>query len=123
MRQTIMNVTMFEVEEKTTMNKKLRESFDNIRNVTKFVKESQLTWLEHVLRMDPEKNARKLVNAWIQHPPCDRGQPQHNLRHSYRKALAAIGKTQEDDVQAPFKKWMSDIEDLPQGSWRIDICK
>jgi hypothetical protein len=30
----IMNVTMFEVEEKRTTNKKMRESFDDIRNVT-----------------------------------------------------------------------------------------
>jgi hypothetical protein len=26
-------------------------------------------------------------------------------------------------VQAPLKKWVSDIEDLPQGSWSLDIRK
>ena len=51
----IMNITMFKVEEKRiTKNRKLRESFDNIRNITNFIEESkQLTWLERVLTMDP----------------------------------------------------------------------
>ena len=43
----IMNITMFEVEEKRITNRKLRESFDNIRNITEFTKERQLTWLEN----------------------------------------------------------------------------
>ena len=46
-----LNITMYEVEEKRIRNKKLRELFDNIRNITEFVKERQLTWLEHILRM------------------------------------------------------------------------
>jgi hypothetical protein len=49
-----MNITMFEVEEKRITNRKLRESFDNIRNITELVKERQLTWLEHILKMDPK---------------------------------------------------------------------
>jgi exonuclease III len=119
----IMNVTMFEVEERRITNKQMRETFDNIRNISEFIKERQLTWLEHVLQMDPTKNTRKLVNAWIQHPRRG-GQPQHNLRHSYRKALIAVGEITEDDTQAPFKKWVSRIEDLPEGtSWKLDVRK
>jgi hypothetical protein len=41
----IMNITMFETEEKRITNQKLRESFENIRNITEFIKERQLTWL------------------------------------------------------------------------------
>jgi exonuclease III len=118
----IMNITMFEVEEKRITNRKLRESFDNIRNITEFIKERQLTWLEHVLKMDPKQNTRKLVNAWIQNPRRG-GQPQHNLRHSYRKALVAIGKVDSDDPKAPFKEWTKSIVDLPQGHWRDDVKK
>ena len=73
-------------------------------------------------RMDPSKNTRKLINAWVRHPRRG-GQPQHNLRHSYRKALVAIGEIHEDDVQAPFKKWVDSIENLPEGSWRTDVRK
>ena len=118
----ILNITMYEVEEKRITNKKLRGLFDNIRNITEFVKERQLTWLEHILRMDPSKNTRKLINALVRHPRRG-GQPQHNLRHSYRKALVAIGEIHEDDVQAPFKKWVDSIENLPEGSWRTDVRK
>jgi hypothetical protein len=118
----IMNITMFEVEEKRITNRKLRESFDNIRNITEFIKERQLTWLEHVLKMDPKQNTRKLVNAWIQNPRRG-GQPQHNLRHSYRKALVAIGEIDSDDAKAPFKEWTKSIVDLPQGHWRDDVKK
>ena len=70
----IMNITMFEVEKKRITNQKLPESFDNIRSVTDFIKERQLTWLEHVLKMDP-KQTRKLVKAWIQQHPRQEGQP------------------------------------------------
>jgi hypothetical protein len=116
----IMNITMFEVEEKRITNRKLRESFDNIRNITEFIKERQLTWLEHVLKMDPKQNTRKLVNAWIQHPRRE-GQPKHNLRHSYRKALVAIGEIDSKDPSAPFKEWTKNISDLPKGQWRTDV--
>ena len=47
----ILNITMFEVEEKRITNRKVRESFDNIKNITEFIKARQLlTWLEHVLK-------------------------------------------------------------------------
>jgi hypothetical protein len=115
----IMNVSMFDVEEKRITNKQMRESFDNIRNIAEFVKERQLTWLEHVLRMEPERNTRKLANAWIRHPRRG-GRPQQNLRHSYRKALIAIGEIDESDAQARFKEWVSNTEDL---NWRSDIRK
>jgi hypothetical protein len=62
---------MFEVEEKRITNKQMHESFDNIRNISEFIKERQLTWLEHVLRMDLKRNTRKLVNTWIQHPRAE----------------------------------------------------
>jgi hypothetical protein len=89
--RNIMNITMFEVEEKRITNQKLRESFDNIRNITEFIEERQLTWLAQVLKMDPKQSTRKLANAWITHPRQS-GQPQHNLRHSHLKALIAIGE-------------------------------
>jgi hypothetical protein len=35
-----------------------------------------------------------------------------------------VGEITEDDTQAPFKKWVSRIEDLPEGtSWKIDVRK
>jgi hypothetical protein len=43
--------------------------------------------------------------------------------HSYKKALIAIGEIKEDDAQALFKKWVSNIEDLPEGDWKLDIRK
>jgi exonuclease III len=118
----IMNINMFEVEEKRITNRKLRESFDNIRNIDEFIKERQLTWLEHVLKMNPNQNTKKLVNAWIQNPRRG-GQPQHNIRHSYRKALIAIGEIDDDDTKAPFKEWVHNIADLPKGHWREDVKK
>ena len=111
---------MSKVEEKIITNRKLRESFDNIRNITEFVKERQLTWLEHVLKMEPKQNTRKLVNAWIQHPRQE-GQPQHNLQHLHRKAPVAIGETDSKDPGAPFKDWTNNIPDLPKGCWRTDV--
>jgi hypothetical protein len=113
-----MNITMFEVEQKRITNRKLLESFDNIinniiRNITEFIKERhQLTWLVHILKMDPQQNTKKLVNAWVEHHPRREGQqPQHNLRHSYyRKALIAIGKIDSSsDPSAPFKEWTKNI--------------
>jgi hypothetical protein len=69
--------------------------------------------------MEPERNTRKLANAWIRHPRRG-GRPQQNLRHSYRKALIAIGEIDESDAQARFKEWVSNTEDL---NWRSDIRK
>jgi hypothetical protein len=115
-----MNITMFEVEEKRITNRKLRDSFDNIRNITEFIKERQLTWLEHVLKMQPESNTRKLVNAWVRNPRVDH-HPQHNLRHSYRSALEAIGEIK--DPKAPLKDWTKKFADLPAGHWRTDVKK
>jgi hypothetical protein len=113
---------MFQVEEKRITNRKLRESFGNIRNISEFVKERQLTWLVHVLKMNPRQNTKKLVNAWVEHPRRE-GQPQHNLRHSYRKALIAIGEIDNSNPSAPFKEWTRSIVNLPQGSWRDDVKK
>ena len=72
--------------------------------------------------MNPKQNTRKLVNAWVQHPRRE-GQPQHNLRHSYRKALIAVGEIDLEDPSAPFKDWTGSITDLPKGHWRTDVKK
>jgi hypothetical protein len=58
----ILNTSAFKVDEnKTIMNGKLGESFDNIRNITDFIKEErQLTWLEHVLKMAQSKTQGSL---------------------------------------------------------------
>ena len=72
--------------------------------------------------MDPQQNTRRLANAWIRHPRRG-GQPQHNLRHSYRKALVAIGEIEASDTKAPFKEWTKNIADLPKGHWREEVRK
>ena len=49
-----MNIAAFKVEEKRVTNQKLRESFDNnVRNIVELIKERQLTWLEHILKVGP----------------------------------------------------------------------
>jgi hypothetical protein len=111
---------MCKVEEKRITNRKLRDSFSNIRNTTETVKERQLAWLEHVLKMQPESNTQKLVNAWVRNPRAE-NHPQHNLRHSYRSALEAIGEIK--DPKAPLKDWTKNFVDPPAGHWRIDVKK
>jgi hypothetical protein len=70
--------------------------------------------------MQPESNTRKLVNAWVRNPRAE-NHPQHNLRHSYRSALEAIGEIK--DPKAPLKDWTKNFVDLPVGHWRIDVKK
>jgi hypothetical protein len=118
--RNVLNITMCEVEEKRITNRKLRDSFSNIRNIAETVKERQLTWLEHVLKMQPESNARKLVNAWVRNLRAEH-HPQHNLRHSCRSALEAIGEIK--DPKAPLKDWTKKFADLPVGHWLIDVKK
>ena len=96
----IMSNRVFEVEGKRITNRGLCESFDNIRNVMELIKERQLTWLEHVLKMDPKQNTRKLVNVHIQRPRGG-GHPQHNLLlRPHQKVLAAIGEIDSNDPNA-----------------------
>jgi vancomycin permeability regulator SanA len=43
-------MTVHEAEEKRMTNRKLRESFNNARNVADFIKERQLAWLGQLLK-------------------------------------------------------------------------
>jgi hypothetical protein len=107
---------------KRITNRKLRDSFANIRNITEIVKEGrQLIWLEHVLKMEPKSSTRKLANAWVRNPRSD-CHPQHNLRHSYGNAPEAISEIKEDP-RGPLKEWTKTSVDLPKGHWRIEVKK
>jgi hypothetical protein len=115
----ILNINMFKAEaaERIT-NAKLRRKFDNIRNNFEFVNERQLNWLGHLLHLPDSRQTKKLVNAWVAHPGREEGQPQHLLRHSFRKALIAAGETNKDN-----KKAASDIHSLTLKEWRAQSKK
>ena len=114
------NITMFEVEEKTMTFRKLCASFDNIKNITELIEERKLTWLGHVLKIEPKQSTWKLVSAWIQRPRRE-GQPQHNLQHLRWRAPVAIGEMDSKDPGAPLKDWASSTPDLPKGRWHADV--
>ena len=119
----ILNINMFEVEAERITNTKLRRKFDNIRNISEFVKERQLNWLGHLLHLPDSRQTKKLVNAWVAHPRRGKGQPQHHLRHSFRKALIAAGEIKEDDKKAAFKDWKTDIQSVTLKEWRAQSKK
>jgi hypothetical protein len=63
------------------------------------------------------------VNVWVAHPRRGKGQPQHHLRHSFRKALIAAGEINEGDKKAEFKNWKTDIQSVTLKEWRAQSKK
>jgi hypothetical protein len=109
---------LFEAEAERITNTMLRRKFDNIRIVFEFVNARQLNWLGHLLHSPDSRQTKKPVNAWVAHPGKEEGQPQHLLRHSFRKALIAAGETNKDN-----KKAASDIHSLTLKEWRAQSKK
>ena len=64
----IPNINVFEVEAERITNTKSRRKFDNVRNISEFVKERQLNLLGHSLHSPDSHHTKKLVNAWVAHP-------------------------------------------------------
>lgn len=76
------------------------------RSIMDFIKERQLTWLEHIIKMDPKQNMRRLVkNALIQHPRRGGHSPSTAKISGTqtRKPLTAIGEIDCNDPNALFK--------------------
>jgi exonuclease III len=119
----ILNINMFEVEAGKITNTKLRTAFGKIRNISEFIHERQLNWLGHLLHLPDSRQTKKLVNAWVANPRRGKGQPQHLLRHSFRKALIAAGEIGEEDKKAAFKDWRTDIQSVTLEEWRAQSKK
>jgi hypothetical protein len=65
---------------------------------------------------------KKLVNAWVPHHRSGEGQPQHFLRRSFQKALAAVRETKEDEKQAVLP-WKTDIQSVMLKEWHVQCEK
>ena len=95
------------------------------RSIMDFIKERQLTWLEHIIKMDPKQNMRRLVkNALIQHPRRGGHSPSTAKISGTqtRKPLTAIGEIDCNDPNALLREWTMIIAKFPQG-WHDGVKK
>jgi hypothetical protein len=69
------------------------------------------------------RQAEKLVNAWVAHPQREEGQLQHLLQHSFRKALIAMGETNEDNKKTAFDTWKTDVHSMMLEEWQAQSKK
>ena len=85
----ILNITMFEVEEKKITNEEVRRKLGGIKNIDEFIRQRGLDTLATQLRLPDSRLPKKLVTAWICNPRRP-NQPQKNLRATYADHITEV---------------------------------
>eukprot|EP00957_Ditylum_brightwellii_P136541 10412638-Ditylum_brightwellii.AAC.1 len=107
----ILNISMFEVQEKRIYNKNLYSMF-NIDLLESIVTSRHLRWIGKIALMKESWLPRKFLTAW--HPNVRPvGRPLTTICHTYLHALWLVGAILEFDDDRKLNDWMPGIREDP----------